>query len=185
MAKSYGSDENGDFVLWEDSKGQINKKYIDGPAKGEHQGYDPNTRRSFVAAQHRSKDKKNDDGDNSTSSGGSTCFIATACLSTKGISASVLDPLKDWRYSVMESTLYGRLLSNLYRKEAPVIATAIGDFPRVCSLLDRVFVQPSLKLVRKKHTTLCNFLLYILFLTGFMLSWLLITVLKLFSIDKD
>ena len=38
MSKTYGEDEVGKYVLWENEDGQMNKKYIDGPYQGEHQG---------------------------------------------------------------------------------------------------------------------------------------------------
>jgi hypothetical protein len=40
-----GSDENGEYIIWQDAKGQINKKYISGPWEGTHLYYDPNTTR--------------------------------------------------------------------------------------------------------------------------------------------
>jgi len=58
-----GSDSGGEYIVWTDAKGQINKKYISGPGKGTHVFYDQNTTHmgaSFGSgSQETVKDRRN------------------------------------------------------------------------------------------------------------------------------
>jgi len=103
-----------------------------------------------------------DKSDSSSTSG--WCFIATATLQGN-YSESVLIPLKDWRYRIMESSRFGMYLSNNYRQFAPKIAYQISDMPKASEFLRKFFVFPAIKL-SKNPGFVSNLLLWIIFFIG-------------------
>jgi hypothetical protein len=92
------------------------------------------------------------------------CFIATASLQGRMPLESLIS-LKLWRYSVLESTKPGRILSNFYRKSAPEIARKVETRPVVSAFLRTKFIQPALGIVQKRQTLLRDLSLSILFLS--------------------
>jgi hypothetical protein len=92
------------------------------------------------------------------------CFIATATLQGD-YQESILLPLKNWRYKVMEKTSLGRKLSDNYRKNAPEIAKQISDMPRASAFLRKVFVFPAIKLSKKTGYPY-DILLWMIYFTG-------------------
>lgn len=108
------------------------------------------------------KEDDEDDEDTRKPSGG--CFIATATLQGN-YSESVLIPLKDWRYRIMESSRFGMYLSNNYRQFAPKIAYQISDMPKASEFLRKFFVFPAIKL-SKNPGFVSNLLLWIIFFIG-------------------
>ncbi|GEM_PF-6613953 len=174
MSKTYGEDALGEYVLWENADGQINKKYITGEYKGEHQGYDPEHGRTFVRASDRSWETdtpapESDANADSSSSGGSGCYIATATLQGN-IPVTILNPLKLWRYTVLESTASGLYLSEFYRRTAPAMAAKVQGMPQASKLLYKVFVAPALLLVALPKTLLRDIALVLVFLTGMLVA---------------
>jgi hypothetical protein len=165
MPKTYGEDGVGRYVLWENEDGQMNKKYIDGPYAGEHQGYDPEHRRTFVRASNRSWENE-EDSDLEDESNSSGCFIATAIIQ-KQFSLDILEPLKVWRYKVLERTLIGKFLSNHYRHVAPGVASRIKDFPVVSAFLCQAFVLPAITCASEPASLWREVRLIFYFVTGF------------------
>ncbi|PIS21234.1 hypothetical protein COT51_03835 [candidate division WWE3 bacterium CG08_land_8_20_14_0_20_41_15] len=163
MPNAYGEDKDGKFVLWENKDGQSNKKYIDGPNKGEHQGYDPENQRSFV----RSSKRDWEDGEEQSSSG--ICFIASAVLG-EDLPLSFLRPLKKWRYSVMEKSFLGEILSDWYRRTGVTVAEVIAKHPRVRRLLFLLFVRPGVKLSGRSPSAIRDIFLYLIFLLGWLVA---------------
>lgn len=106
---------------------------------------------------------------------GSSCYIATAVMSrmSVGEDLSILEPLRAWRYSVMERTRPGRFMSNLYRRTAPSTALAISRMPWACSILRFVFVRPATYLVTREPSVFRDVLLYLIFVTGMTTATLL------------
>lgn len=108
-----------------------------------------------------------DDGDDSQQGGGSSCYIATAVLgSPSGGNVDILEPLKAWRYAVMEQSRLGLWMSNLYRRTAPATAKKVAKIPLTRVLLRRVFVDPALQLADEKPSLLRDVRLYGLFVLG-------------------
>jgi len=107
------------------------------------------------------------DGDDDSQQGGSNCYIATAVLgSPSGGNVDILEPLKAWRYAVMEQSRLGLWMSTLYRRTAPATAKKISRTPLTCVLLRRVFVDSALRLANEKPSLLRDARLYGLFVLG-------------------
>lgn len=158
MSKRHkGDDEGGEYVLWTKEDGSMHKKYYDGPLKDEHQGYDPNTKRSFSTGCDRDWESNEDD-----SSG---CYIATASLQGS-LTVDNLLPLKQWRYDVLERWRLGMYLSEYYRRSASPIAGKVEQMPRVGRLLRNTFVKPALWLSIRNESWFRDAALFIIFLLG-------------------
>lgn len=93
----------------------------------------------------------------------SSCYIATASLQGKILSED-LQPLKNWRYTVLESNSIGKHLSNYYRRTAPGIAAKISAMPLFSTMLRNMFVRPALSIVKKKRNFVRDFSLWVIFI---------------------
>lgn len=109
-------------------------------------------------------DKDWDKNDNSSNSGGG-CYIATASLQG-AMPIEVLDPLKEWRYTILEKSSFGNRLSGYYRRTAPSIAKEIAGMPRVSAFLRNTIVKPAVSLANRPSSLARNVALYSLFLIG-------------------
>lgn len=105
----------------------------------------------------------------SPSSGG--CYIASASLQGT-MDIDQLDPLKEWRYKVLERSHVGKLLSDFYRSTAPRIAAKVGRMPRLARLLRVWFVKPALFIVNKPRSIWRSVKLSFLFITGMLIATL-------------
>ena len=151
MSKHYGEDDGGQFVLWTTASGQMNKKYISGPLEGEHQGYDPKTKRSFSTGYDR--DWRNEEDTDDSDGGGGSCYIATAvsCADSPR-RRDELEILKHWRYTVLERYAWGNRFSAYYRNTAPELAQRLPNHPKVSRLIKHVFVTPGIKLAKARNS---------------------------------
>lgn len=177
MSKRYkGQDEDGEFVVWTDSKSppQSNKKYTSGKAKDEHRGYDPKTQRSFSTGNNRDWRNQNEEEDDSG------CYITTAAMLTMqdpSVEQKLL-VLKEWRYKVLESTQTGLLGSNLYRKHAKAAAKVVSSSKIAGWVISKLLVEQALFLLKLKITNKAlkavrNLYLRVLFYIGLAIGLLL------------
>ena len=124
---------------------------------------------TFISVEHgggkRSMVYDDDDSDDTPQRDSSGCYIASAVFgSPSGGNADMLEPLKVWRYAVMEQSRLGLWMSSLYRRSAPITARKVSTAPLICSLLRHIFVDPALRLTNEKPSFLRDVQLYCLFL---------------------
>lgn len=143
-----------------------NSSITSGPAKDpNHKGkrfvsvQNPQGKGTYIVDNSGDDDKGKEEG----------CFIATATLGTSQ-NLKILDPLKSWRYQVMETSKFGLWLSSLYRSKAPEIAVKVSNLSFQKRVLYLLFVSPAIQVVGWKPSFVKNLALYTLFLAGFILA---------------
>ena len=100
---------------------------------------------------------------------GSGCYIATAAI--KGhMNIDALNPLKLWRYSVLERSHIGYKLSSYYRKTAPFVAAEIDVRPFLAIFLRKLFILPALRVLKQRESAsrreIYDTILWLIFVTG-------------------
>ncbi len=104
-----------------------------------------------------------DDPNDSVQGGGSSCYIATAAM--QGFyPTNILQPLKDWRYGVLESGWLGRYLSSYYRKTAPHIALKVSRSEDWARFIRQWFVLPATRVATWPESPIKDICLWTLFL---------------------
>lgn len=172
-SESYNSDAGGSYngdnswgahideVNSERNQSEADHIKYSGPVDTHHMG---EANKRWVENQRRLGYDDEDINKKLDNSSGSGCYIATASL--QGLMPiESLNPLKKWRYTVLERSKIGGYFSALYRNNAPEIAFVIADMPLLCTLIRHFFITPSLKLVAKRQTFGRDLLLWSLFLT--------------------
>jgi hypothetical protein len=109
----------------------------------------------------------NDESTNSESSSGDWCYIATATLGSQ--SYLELDMLRYFRDNVIAKSAIGQELISYYRRTAPQVAKYIASRPLLKSSFLIPFINPSLKLLKRKENLLRDTIVFAIFLSG--LAW--------------
>lgn len=180
----FGSEETTNYVVKEDGNviqtdfkkgGKTEVYYYDKNAKYENDPYGrnhnhaafKNGRMSYLRDDHgngHNYDKDWDKDDNSSRSSG-LCYIATATLQGRE-PVEVLEPLKQWRYDVLEKWGFGNKLSNYYRRTAPPIAKEVSQMPFIGAVLRNLLVKPAVILSQRPPSLMRDAALLCLFLVG-------------------
>ena len=92
------------------------------------------------------------------------CYIATASINGF-MTLESIEPLKYWRYTVLEKSSVGFFFSNVYRRKAPGIAKKISTMPTACLIVRKAFVTPALQILEKRKGVVRDFTMWFLFLT--------------------
>jgi hypothetical protein len=109
--------------------------------------------------------------DESEEQNSSGCYIATATI-PEGCSIDILKPLKQWRYTTMESTWLGKRAASHYRNTAPSIARKIAHIPQTATFLRRLFVMPAVRMATMPKSVLRDTLLWCFFIAVNVVAWL-------------
>lgn len=105
------------------------------------------------------------DWDNSSNNSSGSCYIATASLQG-AMPIEILEPLKQWRYVVLEKSSFGNRLSSYYRRTAPQLAKEIAGMPRMSAFLRNTIVKPAIRLANRPPSVARNTGMFTLFLIG-------------------
>ena len=119
--------------------------------------------KGFQRLQEYLHDDDDEPEEKSSNSGG--CYIATASLQG-AMTVEVLNPLKEWRYTILERSSLGGRLSNYYRRTAPEVAKMVSEMPILGTVLRTLIVNPAVRIANRPRNLANNILLYVLFAVG-------------------